>query len=297
MMVEGWVCRKGWDSRHQSHHHLHWSEGLSSVQGTYSYGGYGVSWQEDATEVSCGQTTVVFYVRGRNLILFFCMLKGCLQVVSTSSSILPLMSLQPQELLRKVAHLVTGQSVQSSWVGPWHWIHEASQIWQWPCSSMYSPGEQNLAVYLISTWEQPDPSVAMKKQWRQFREKRHWMTQQPVLNPDLRCCCSVAKSRPTLGNTVNWSMPGFPVLHYLPEFAQTHVHWVSDAIQLSHPLLSPSPPAFYLSQYQSLSQWVSSSHQVAKVLELQLQHQSFQWILRVDFLYSYNYYFPTGPRS
>ena len=71
------------------------------------------------------------------------------------------------------------------------------------------------------------------------------------------------------------STPGFPVLHYLLEFAQTHVHWVTDAIQPSHPLLPPSPPALHLSQHQGLFQWVSSSHQVAKVLEPQLQ--SFQW--------------------
>ena len=70
----------------------------------------------------------------------------------------------------------------------------------------------------------------------------------------------------------------------LLEFAQTHVHWVSDAIQPSHPLLSPSPPAFNFSQHQGLFKWVSSLHQVTKVLEFQLQHQSFQWIFRVDFL-------------
>ena len=79
-------------------------------------------------------------------------------------------------------------------------------------------------------------------------------------------------------------MPGFPVLHYLQEFVQTHIHWVSDATQPSHLLLPPSPPAFNLSQHQAVFQWVSSSHQVAKVLELQLQHQSFQRIFRVDFL-------------
>ena len=67
---------------------------------------------------------------------------------------------------------------------------------------------------------------------------------------------------------------GFPVLHRLPELAQTHVHQVSDAMQPSHPLSSPSPPASNLSQHQGLFKWVSSSHQVAKVLELQLQHQS-----------------------
>ena len=72
------------------------------------------------------------------------------------------------------------------------------------------------------------------------------------------------------------SKPGLPVHHQLPEPTQTHVHHVGDAIQPSHPLLSPSPPALNLSHHQGLSQLVSSSHQVAKVLEFQLQHQSFQ---------------------
>ena len=70
------------------------------------------------------------------------------------------------------------------------------------------------------------------------------------------------------------SMPGFLALHYLFEFAQTYVHWVGDAIQPSHPLSSPSPPTFNLSQHQGFFKWVSSLHQVAKVLEFQLQHQS-----------------------
>ena len=94
------------------------------------------------------------------------------------------------------------------------------------------------------------------------------------------CCFSVAQSCPTLCDPMNCSTPGFLVLHCLPEFAETHVHWVSDAIQPSHPLSSPSPPAFSLSQPPGLFQWVSSSHQVAKVLDL--QHQSFQWVLGVD---------------
>ena len=75
------------------------------------------------------------------------------------------------------------------------------------------------------------------------------------------------------------STPGFAIHHQHLEPAQTHLHWVGDAIQPSHALLSPSPPAFHLSQHQGLFQWVSSSHQVTKVLELQLQHQSFQWRL------------------
>ena len=98
-------------------------------------------------------------------------------------------------------------------------------------------------------------------------------------------CCSVAQLCPNLCYPMDCSAPGFPVLHHLPELAQTHVHWVSDAIQPSHPLLSPSPPAFSLSQHEGLFQWISSSHQVTKVLELQLQHQSLQWIFRTDFLH------------
>ena len=83
---------------------------------------------------------------------------------------------------------------------------------------------------------------------------------------------------------MNRSRAVFPVLHYLPEFAQTHVHWVSDTIQLSHPLLPASPLVFSLSQHQGLFQWIGSLHQLAQVLELQLQYQFFQWILRVEFL-------------
>ena len=94
---------------------------------------------------------------------------------------------------------------------------------------------------------------------------------------------SVAQLCPTPCDPIDCRMPGFPVHHQLPELAQTHVHQVSDALQPSYPLSSPSP-AFSLSQHQGLFQWVSSSHQVAKVLELQLQHQSFQWIFSIDFL-------------
>ena len=96
-------------------------------------------------------------------------------------------------------------------------------------------------------------------------------------------CALPVQLRLTLFNPMNRSTPGFPVHHQLLELAQTHVHWVSDAIQPSHPLSSPSPPAFSLSQHQGLFQWVNFS-QVAKVLEFQLQHQSFQWIFRTDYL-------------
>ena len=93
---------------------------------------------------------------------------------------------------------------------------------------------------------------------------------------------SVAQSCPTLYSLMDCSMPGFPVLHEFPKFAQTYVHRVGDVIQQAHPLSCPSP-AFNLSHHQGLSQWVSSLHQVAKVLELQLQHPSFQWLFRTDF--------------
>ena len=83
-------------------------------------------------------------------------------------------------------------------------------------------------------------------------------------------CCSVTQSCPTLCDPMDSSMPGFPVHHQLPKFTQTHVHWVSDASQSSHPLSSPSSPTFSLSQHQGLFKWVSSSHQVTKVLEFQL---------------------------
>ena len=81
---------------------------------------------------------------------------------------------------------------------------------------------------------------------------------------------SVAHSCPTLCDPMNHSMPGLPVHHQLPEFTQTHVHWVGDAIQPSHPLSSLSPPTFNLSQQQGLLKWVSSSHHVAKLLEFHL---------------------------
>ena len=89
--------------------------------------------------------------------------------------------------------------------------------------------------------------------------------------------CSVVSNSMDL---IGCSMPGLPVHHQLLELTQTHVHWVSDAIQPSHPL----SPAFNLSQHQGIFKWVSSSHQVARVFEFQLQHQSFQRIFRTDFL-------------
>ena len=107
----------------------------------------------------------------------------------------------------------------------------------------------------------------------------------------------VAQSCPTLCDPMNRSMPGLSVHHQLPEFTQTHVHQVGDAIQTSHPLLSPSLPAPNPSRHQGLFQWVSSSHQVAKALELHLQHQSFQWTPRTDLLEDGLVGSPCSPRD
>ena len=95
---------------------------------------------------------------------------------------------------------------------------------------------------------------------------------------------SVSQSCPTLCDTMDCSMPGLPVHCQLLEFTQTHVHWVVDTIQPSYPLLSPAP-ALNLSQHQGVFKWASSLHQVAKVLEYQLKHQSFQWTLKTDLLW------------
>ena len=90
---------------------------------------------------------------------------------------------------------------------------------------------------------------------------------------------------PTLSNPMNHSTPGLLVHHQLPDSTQTHAHRVGDAIQPSHPPSSPSPPVPNLSQHQGLFKWVNSSHEAAKVLEFQLQRQSFQWTPRTDLLY------------
>ena len=108
---------------------------------------------------------------------------------------------------------------------------------------------------------------------------------------------SVAQSCPTLCDPMSRSMPGLPVDHHLQEFIQTHVHRVGDAIQPSHPRSSPSPPAPNPSQHQSLFQWVNSSHEVAKVLEFQLEHHSFQRNLRADLLQNGLVGSPCSPRD
>ena len=111
---------------------------------------------------------------------------------------------------------------------------------------------------------------------------------------------SVQFSRSVMSDSLrshNHSTPGLPVHHQFPEFTQTHVHWVGDAIQPSHPLSPPSPPVPNPSQHQGLFQWVNFSHEVAKVLEFQLQHQSFQWTPRADLLQNGLVGSPCSPRD
>ena len=108
---------------------------------------------------------------------------------------------------------------------------------------------------------------------------------------------SITPSCLLLCDPMNCSMPGFPLHHQFPGLTQTQVHQAGHAIQPSHPLLSLSFPAFCLSQNQGLFQWVSSSHQVTKVLEFQLQHQSFKWIFRTDFLEDGMVWSPCSPRG
>ena len=148
----------------------------------------------------------------------------------------------------------------------------------------------------------PTPHLAFLEQFSQYY-LRCW-----VLGLSLQKVCrvkqlstfqfsSVTKSCPTLCDPMNCSTPGLPVHHQLPEFTQTHIHHFGDAIQPSHPLLSPSPPAPNPSQHQSLFQWVSSSHELAKVLEFQLQHQSFQRTPRTDLLQNGLVGSPCSPRD
>ena len=123
-----------------------------------------------------------------------------------------------------------------------------------------------------------------------------WKIQNKVTYSSTICCCSVTKSCLTLCKLMDCSTAGLPVPPSLLEFAQVHVHWVCDAIEPYQPQPPPSF-AFNLAQHQGLFQWVSSLHQVAKVLELQLQHHSLQWVFRADFLWEGLVGSPCCPRN
>ena len=148
----------------------------------------------------------------------------------------------------------------------WHWFVKNALWWNVFCTAVSISFPQERVIFdSLSPSAQSLPGGKVLRQVSCLRVvlySRHQFS-------------SVAQTCPTLCNPMNRSMPGLPVHHQLLEFTQTHVHWVGDAIQPSHPLSSPSPPAFNLSQHQGVFQWVNSSHEVAKVLEFQLQYQSF----------------------
>ena len=167
------------------------------------------------------------------------------------------------------------------------WSHSWAYIWRktW-FERIHAPQYSLQCCFTIAkTWKQS--KFPLKDEWiKKIYKHTHiyvYIHTETYIHTTVQFS-SVAQSCPTLCDPMDCSMSGFPVHHQLPELAQIHVHWADDAIQPSHPRLPSFPFAFLLSQHQSLFQWVGCSHQVALVLELQLQHQSFQWIFRVDFL-------------
>ena len=145
--------------------------------------------------------------------------------------------------------------------------------------------QDHLNICIKSFWQNSasiyDLKKLINKQLSTSRYRKNISLLNQIRSDQIR---SVAPSCPTLCNPMNRSTPGLPVHHQLPEFTETHIHRLSDAIQPSHLLSSPSPFAPNPSQHQSLFQWVNSSHEVAKVLELQLEHHSFQRNPRADLL-------------
>ena len=168
---------------------------------------------------------------------------------------------QPRQHIKKQRHYFANKDPSSQGYG-----FSNGHVWMWELDYKESLAPKNWCfwtVVLDKTFESP---LDCKK-----------MQPATAAAKSLQSC-------PTLCSLVDCSTPGFPVLRHLPKLAQTHVHRVSDAIQPFHPLLSLSPPAPHPSQHQGLFQWVNSSHEVAKVLEFQLQHQSFQWTPRTNLL-------------
>ena len=172
-------------------------------------------------------------------------------------------------------------SVRSHRVGhDWSDLAAAAAVYMLPCYSLHSYRYWHfLFRYSCPTGH---ISVLANKKW--FFKVWGFFPPLSVITPSSVQFSSVAQSCLNLCNPMDCGTPGFPVHHQLPELTQTHVHRVSDVFQPSHRLSSPSPPALNLSQHQGLFKWVSSLHQVAVVLEFQLQYHSFQWIFKTDFL-------------
>ena len=175
--------------------------------------------------------------------------------------------------LLRLAYLPT-----SSELGFKSWSHTLSAGISKDLAFFVQPSSSS--IWAILDWQLADTSwrlIFPLNGWRNSLKYEYILLRQFQFSSVTQLC-------PTLCDPIDCSTPGLPVHHQLPEFTQTRVHWVGEAIQPSHPLLSLSPPAFNPSPHQGLFKWVSSSHQVAKGLEFQLLHQSFQWIFRTDFL-------------
>ena len=173
--------------------------------------------------------------------------------------------------VQSAAHQVSRGMVIFHFLKQWNTIINARQYtWHIHDTTLTAESEEEWKSLLMKVKKEN------KKAGLKLKKLRSWH-----LIPSVQFSSVVPQSCSTLCDPMNLSMPGLPVHHQLLEFTQTHVHWVSDVIQPSHPLLSPSP-ALNLSQHRGLFQSVSSSHEVTKILEFQLQYQSFQWILRTD---------------
>ena len=157
------------------------------------------------------------------------------------------------------------------------WVANSfSNAWKWKVKVKSLSRVPLLATPWTAVYQAPLPMG--------FSRQEYW-SGVPVPSPYVNYkVSSVAQSCQSLCDSMNRSTPGLPVYHQLPEFTQTQVHRVNDAIQPSHPLSSPFPPALNPSQHQGLFQWINSSHEVAKVLEFQLEHQSFYWTPRTNLL-------------
>ena len=177
----------------------------------------------------------------------------------------------------KVKHMTLNSEIKRSWK------RSTGNRKAWEC-----PGSQLLTCLLIG--------VMLTPQWMRTNQQAWGCSSLPFRNRYPECrgvrewerirvcwCCSVAQSCLTLCDPIDCSTPGFPVPHHLPKFIQVHVHCIGEAIQPSHALMPSSPSALNLSQPQGLFQWVSCSPHITKILEFQLQYQSFQQLFRVDF--------------
>ena len=183
----------------------------------------------------------------------------------------------PRGPLTPRAPLLLSRSVMSDSATSWTVAHQA------PLSMGFSRQEYWSGLPFPSPGDLPDPGIKPRSPALQADSLPTELWGKPYEWDSVQSS-SIAQLCQTLCEPMDCSMPGLPVHCQLPEFMQIHVHWVSDGIQPSHPLSSPSPPAFDLSQHQGLFKWVNSSLQVAQVLEFQLQHLSFQCIFRTDFL-------------